>query len=424
MNSSSKSFSDYDNIRDKGNVFTSTKSIKAKHPKNLFLGHFNVNSIRSKCVSIEQLIKRTFDIFLISETKIDDSFPNAQFKIESYKSFRKDRGAFGGGLLFYVNETLNCRSLERYLPNTIIEILPLELRLLNSKWLILGTYKPPSQNEPTYVPEIQKLLTYYCSSYDNILLLGHFNMSFSNKNRNDLCDMLELTHLIKDPTCFKISNPSCIDNFYTSKNTMFFNSSTVKTGISDHDILICTMLHSTFCKGPSKFIYYRYCNNYNKEQFENILKQRLVSSSNFEEFFDTFLATLNEHAPLKKKKVRYNHQAFMNKTLCKAMTKRSKLPYTFNKKRSSENWQNYRRHRNICSNILNSTKKTFFEALNINEITDNRKFWKTIKPFFTDKCKTTNKIILTEINETLNDNNKISNNFNEYFKCYQRHKSA
>ena len=83
---------------------------------------------------------------------------------------------------------------------------------------------------------------------------------------------------------------------------MFFNSSTVKTGISDHDILICTMLHSTFCKSPSKFIYYRYCNNYNKEQFENVLKQRLVSSSNFEEFFDTFPATLNEHVQLKKKK--------------------------------------------------------------------------------------------------------------------------
>ena len=77
MNSSSKSFSDYDNILDKGNLFTSTKSIKAKHPKNLFLGHLNVNSTRNKFVSIQELIKRTFDIFLISETKIDDSFPNA-----------------------------------------------------------------------------------------------------------------------------------------------------------------------------------------------------------------------------------------------------------------------------------------------------------------------------------------------------------
>ena len=124
MNSSSKSFSDYDNLLAKGNAFMSTKSIKTKRSKNLFFDHLNVNSIRYKFVSIQELIKRTFDTFLTSETKIDDSFPNAQFKIEGYKSFRKDRDAFGGGHLLYVNEKLNYISLESCIPNTIIEILP------------------------------------------------------------------------------------------------------------------------------------------------------------------------------------------------------------------------------------------------------------------------------------------------------------
>ena len=89
--------------------------------------------------------------------------------------------------------------MEIFLPNTFIEIFPLELRLLNSKWLILGSYKSPSQNEPTYVHEIQKLLTYYHSSYDNILLLGDFSMPFSNKNLKHVRDMFELNHLIKYP---------------------------------------------------------------------------------------------------------------------------------------------------------------------------------------------------------------------------------
>ena len=105
----------------------------------------------------------------------------------------------------------------------------------------------------------------------------------------------------------------------------------------------------------------------------------------------------------------------MSKTLRKAIIKRSNLRNTFNKKRSSENCQNFKRQRNICSNILRTTKKTFFETLDINEITDNRKFWETAKPFFTDKCKTSNNIISTEKNETLNDNKRISKTFNEYF---------
>ena len=169
------------------------------------------------------------------------------------------------------------------------------------------------------------------------------------------------------------------------------------------------MLRSTFCKGPPKFVYY------NKEQFKKVLKQRLVSPSNFEEIFDTFLATLNEHAPLKKKNIRYNHQIFMSKTLRKAIMKWLKLRNTFNKKRSSEDWQNYKWQRSTFSNILKSSKKTFFETLKINEITDTRKFWKTVKPFSTDKCKITNNIILTEKNKALNKIKKISNTFNEYF---------
>ena len=75
-------------------------------------------------------------------------------------------------------------------------------------------------------------------------------------------------------------------------------------------------------------MYCRSYNSYNKEQFENVLRQRLVSSSNFEEFFDTFLTTLNGHAPLKKKKIRYNNQVFLSKRLRKAIMKRSKLRNT------------------------------------------------------------------------------------------------
>ena len=38
----------------------------------------------------------------------------------------------------------------------------------------------------------------------------------------------------------------------------------------------------------------------------------------------------------------------MNKTLLKAIMKRSKLQNGLNKKRSSENWQNFKQQRNIC----------------------------------------------------------------------------
>ena len=63
--------------------------LKQSTRKILFFAHLNVNSIRNKFVSIQGLIKRTFDIFLISETKIDDLFPNAQFKLKVIKVLGK-----------------------------------------------------------------------------------------------------------------------------------------------------------------------------------------------------------------------------------------------------------------------------------------------------------------------------------------------
>ena len=50
--------------------------MKRKKPKNVFLGHLNINSIKNKFESVWELIKDTFDIFLLSESKLDSSFPN------------------------------------------------------------------------------------------------------------------------------------------------------------------------------------------------------------------------------------------------------------------------------------------------------------------------------------------------------------
>ena len=77
------------------------------------------------------------------------------------------------------------------------------------------------------------------------LFPGDFSMSFSNKNMKDPCDIFELNHPIKDPTCLKGSSSSHVDNFYTNKKTTFFNTSTVEARIPEHHSLICTMLRLT-----------------------------------------------------------------------------------------------------------------------------------------------------------------------------------
>ena len=65
----------------------------------------------NKFVAVEESIKDKMDVCLISESKIDESFPKQQFKINGYKMFQKDRDEFGGGFMFYVNEQIPSKVL-------------------------------------------------------------------------------------------------------------------------------------------------------------------------------------------------------------------------------------------------------------------------------------------------------------------------
>ena len=75
----------------------------------------------------------------------------------------------------------------------------------------------------------------------------------------------------------------------------------------------------------------------------------------------------------------------MTKALRKAIMHRSKLKNIFHKTRTKENWNNYNKQRNFCANLIRNTKKDYFQKLNTKDLTDNKKFWKAIKPFLAMK---------------------------------------
>ena len=60
----------------------------------LIFAHLNINSIRNKFELLSKQIKGNVDVLMISETKIDDSFPVGQFLIEGFcTTYRLDRNS-------------------------------------------------------------------------------------------------------------------------------------------------------------------------------------------------------------------------------------------------------------------------------------------------------------------------------------------
>ena len=96
---------------------------------------------------------------------------------------------------------------------------------------------------------------------------------------------------------------------------------------------------------------------------------------------------------MKKKNQRFNNNPFMTKQkaiMRKAIMHRSRLKNVFNKSRTLKTWDNYKKTAQFLCESFKKNKKRYFENINVKDINDNKKFWKTIKPFFSNKGTLTN----------------------------------
>ena len=135
------------------------RNLKLKNTNRLILGHLNINSIIGKFDHPKVLIENNIDILLLTETKIDASFPNTQFRIDGFSApFRLDRNRFGGGVLIYVREDIPCKQLTKHILPDDIEGIFVEINLRKTKWLLFGGYHPPRQQAEYFLNMLIMLL--------------------------------------------------------------------------------------------------------------------------------------------------------------------------------------------------------------------------------------------------------------------------
>ena len=108
------------------------------------IAHININSLRNKFDFLVEGISGNLDVLLISQTKLDSSFPKAQFFIKGYtEPYRLDRTKYGGGIILYIREDIPSKRIEL---EGNIEAILIELNLRKKKWLFCGTYNPHCNN--------------------------------------------------------------------------------------------------------------------------------------------------------------------------------------------------------------------------------------------------------------------------------------
>ena len=397
------------------------KKLKLTNINRTIVAHLNINSLRNKFDALKAMISENIDILVITETKLDESFPPSQFEIEGYKiPFRLDRTADGGGVIIYVREDIPCRLLNSHKTIEKLEGIFIEINLRKNKWLLFGGYNPKKENIANFLTYLSPIMDHYIGKYDNILLLGDFNSETTEAELTEFCETYNLTNLIKEPTCFKNPlNPSSIDLLLTNKTSYFQNSKIIETGLSDHHKMTITVIKSFFKKAKPLKIKYRDYKKFDENLFRTELSTNLSdinkSDINYDDFENIFMEQLNKHAPMKTRLARGNNAPFMNKTLSKAVMNRSRLRNKFLRNPNDANKAKYKKHRNFCVNLFKKEKRKYYENLDLKLITDNKNFWKTVKPLFSDKQLSSKNIILIEDENIVSENKEVVEIMNDFF---------
>ena len=160
-------------------VFKILKDVRIKNLNRIVLAHLNINSLRNKFDLLIDQIKGNVDVLVISETKLDDSFPTGQFKILGYASpFRLDRDENGGGIMVFVREDIPVKFLSS--ENKPIEAFFFELNFHKKKWLVCCSYNPNKNNISSHLEALRRSLDIYSALFENTILVGDFNVEVND----------------------------------------------------------------------------------------------------------------------------------------------------------------------------------------------------------------------------------------------------
>ena len=178
------------------------------------------------------------------------------------------------------------------------------------KWLPGCSYNPHRDWITPHLRNMSTALDKLSTDYENVILLGGFNVEVEEKNLSNFMSVHNLKTLIKQKTCFENpENPARIDLILTNSPRSFQNIRVFETGLSDFHKLTIAVLKQYFPKLKPKVVNYRdyrhLRNEFRAELDNEMLKHDLINME-YQHFLNIFIEILNKHAPMKQKCRRAN----------------------------------------------------------------------------------------------------------------------
>ena len=211
-------------------------TLEIQFPKNansnIKIAHLNVRSFKSRehfTLVKDSILSNGFDIFTLSETWLDCSVSDSCVHIPGYSPFRQDRGPHkaGGGLCVYTRDTLKVLYMEdlSLVVSDGSQQLWLKVQARSCKSFLLNTvYRPPS-TPVTFLDNFTRVFIDSLLCGLDIFIFGDLNCNLLNDNYEakallEFCSTFNLTQLINLPTRITESSQSLIDVIMAPNNEL------------------------------------------------------------------------------------------------------------------------------------------------------------------------------------------------------------
>ncbi len=225
---------------------THLAEVRKSHHKYFTGGYLNINSLRYKIESIRDIPNRNYlDFLCIAETKLDGWFPEASFKANNCRPYRKDhKHTTSGGLCLIWNTKPKAKNLE----TDKLESLCIEVRLGKTKWLIAICYKNADIKNNDFETFMSPFLNGIIAAYDRFILMGDLNcdMHSTGNSLSHVSDLFDLHNLIDEPTCFKVPAGTLLDVILIPSPRSISTHEVIEAGLSDWHglVLMVTKMHA------------------------------------------------------------------------------------------------------------------------------------------------------------------------------------
>lgn len=408
------------------------------------IGYINVRSVLPKIDQVQHLLNfRDLHVLGVGETWLDNNIDDKEIGIDGYSIIRSDRNRHGGGVMFYVHDSLSYQQVQ--LIGHEVESIWLKFDIDRKKFVLGNIYRPP-RSDIAYFDKILDLIEQAMNVSDNVIVIGDLNIDYkvdASLTTNPILQieaLFQMKQLVNAPTRTTIDTSSLIDIILTRVPEVHVSTEVLHVTMSDHFPVITRLRSQQKLQNEHKTVRFRDYKHFEVDDFLDDLKSSLNTDQQLElvknkratpdseiqwqHFKKTFLEVSERHAPIKTMRMKQRYCPWINNEILTLMYKRDYLHRLACRNSCENTWNEYKRHRNLVTSTIRAEKRKYFDNELCNNMGNPKQFWKKINMLTGQQTKDTaaKEISAENFNDHFSNightvvNNNSSKNVNEPLK--------